>query len=239
MANNIQGTSKFLSRASIMVTNFQEPLTTSFSDRIIGSFMDAWMEDFRELLPSHIEPSTYPVVHLVYWHCRLLAYLLNPSAKSRDVLWPCRELVSLLIGNSQVVTPLHHHFTALVALVLLELAKVEKTREEATRLLSEYQDSSLPASVFDGLVRDKIADQLRPSDNVPLAPATTSAIEAAASQGLQHLADLATLSSAAAEKAEEASAYRTALSYEDMGFDPRHVLLIGYLNHVRASQQAA
>ncbi|KAL2873276.1 Glucose-responsive transcription factor [Colletotrichum sp. CLE4] len=230
--------SKFLSRASSMITNFQEPLNSTFADRMVGSFMDAWVEDFREDLPAHIEPDTYPVVHLVYWHCRLLAYLLNPSAKSTDVLWPSQELINLLIGHSQLITPLHHHFTVLAVLTLVELAKVDKTKEEATRLLGEFRDSSLPASVFDGLVRDKIADHLRPSTNTAAAP-PPSAMEAAASQGLQHLADLATLSSAAVEKTEEAPAYRTAPGYEDMGFDPRPLLLVGYLNVVRATQQAA
>nr|XP_036586140.1 C6 finger domain-containing protein [Colletotrichum truncatum]KAF6796547.1 C6 finger domain-containing protein [Colletotrichum truncatum] len=230
--------SKFLSRASVMITNFQEPLNPSFGDRMVGTFMDAWVEDFREDLPAHIEPSSYPVVHLVYWHCRLLAYLLHPSAKSIDALWPCQETISLLIEHSQLITPLHHHFTILVVLVLIELAKVERTKEEATRLLDVFRESSLPASVFDGLVRDKIADQLRPSTSAA-ASSAPSAMEAAASQGLQHLADLATLSSAAAEKADGASIYRTSPNYEDMGFDPRPLLLTGYLNVVRATQQSA
>ncbi|KAJ0340612.1 hypothetical protein COL922a_003206 [Colletotrichum nupharicola] len=237
---SLLGASKFLGRASVMIANFQEPLNPSFGDRMIGSFMDAWVEDFREDLPPHIEAGTYPVIHLVYWHCRLLAYLLNPSAKSADALWPCQETISLLLGQSQLVTPLHHHFTVLTVLVLVELAKVDKTKEEATRLLGDFRDSSLPTSVFDGLVRDKIADHLRPSTTASTTAASVpSAMETAASQGLQHLADLATLSSAAVEKTEEPPAYRTAPNYEDMGFDPRPVLLTGYLNVVRAAQQAA
>ncbi|KAK2013873.1 hypothetical protein LZ32DRAFT_529648 [Colletotrichum eremochloae] len=230
--------SKFLSRASVMITNFQEPLDSTFADRMVGSFMDAWVEDFREDLPAHIEAGSYPVVHLVYWYCRLLAYLLNPSAKSTDALWPSQELINLLVSHSQLITPLHHHFTVLAVLILIELAKVDKTKEDATRLLGEFRDSSLPASVFDGLVRDKIADHLRLSTSAAAAPAP-SAIEAAASQGLQHLADLATLSSAAVDKTECAFTYRTAPNYEDMGFDPRPLLLVGYLNVVRATQQAA
>ncbi|KAF6834396.1 C6 finger domain-containing protein [Colletotrichum musicola] len=228
--------SKIISRASIMIANFQEPMNPTFADRMVGSLMDAWVEDFREDLPPHVDPATYPAVHLVYWHCRLLAYLLHPSAKSTDAIWPCRELISLLVGHAQLITPLHQHFTVLVTLTLFELAKVDKTKEEATKLLAEFRDSALPASVFDGLVRDKIADHFRLSTNIAPAP---SAIEAAASQGLQHLADLATLSSAAAEKAEEAFTYRTAPNYEDMGFDPRPLLLVGYINVVRATQQSA
>ncbi|KAF3801699.1 Glucose transport transcription regulator RGT1 [Colletotrichum gloeosporioides] len=232
--------SKFLGRASVMIANFQEPLNPSFGDRMIGSFMDAWVEDFREDLPPHIEAGTYPVVHLVYWHCRLLAYLLNPSAKSADALWPCQETISLLLGQPQLVTPLHHHFTVLAVLILVELAKGDKTKEEATRLLGDFRDSSLPTSVFDGLVRDKIADHLRPSTTASTTAASVpSAMETAASQGLQHLADLATLSSAAVERTEDPPAYRTAPNYEDMGFDPRPVLLTGYLNVARAAQQAA
>lgn len=221
-----------------MITNFQEPLNSTFADRMVGSFMDAWVEDFREDLPAHIEAGSYPVVHLVYWHCRLLAYLLNPSAQSTDALWPSQELVNLLVSHSQLITPMHHHFTVLAILTLVELTKVDKTKEDATRLLGEFSDSSLPASVFDGLVRDKIADHLRPPTSATAALAS-SAMEVAASQGLQHLADLATLSSAAVGKQDDAPAYRTALNYQDMGFDPRPLLLVGYLNVVRATQQAA
>ncbi|TDZ28327.1 putative transcriptional regulatory protein [Colletotrichum trifolii] len=255
--------SKFLSRASVMIANFQEPLHTNFSDRIIGSFMDAWIEDFREDIPSHIDPGSHPLIHLVYWHCRLLAYLLNPAAKSTDALWPCRELMALLIRHTQLITPLQHHFVVLVVLTLVELSKIEKTKDGAQRLLSEFKDSSLPASVFDGMVRDKIADHLRPLTGnaagahgagdddegtiatsispgipAPSSNAVTSAMEAAANQGLQHLANLATLSSAVVEKIEEAPAYRSSPDYEDMGFDPRPQLLAGYLNVVRATHQS-
>ncbi|KAJ4995537.1 putative transcriptional regulatory protein [Colletotrichum sp. SAR 10_66] len=146
---------------------------------------------------------------------------------------------SVMIANFQ--EPLNPSFgDRMIVLILVELAKVDKTKEEATRLLGDFRDSSLPTSVFDGLVRDKIADHLRPSTTASTTAASVpSAMETAASQGLQHLADLATLSSVAVEKTEEPPAYRTALNYADMGFDPRPVLLTGYLNVVRAAQQAA
>lgn len=59
------------------------------------------------------------------------------------------------------------------------LSKWDNSRDEATQLIKDIVEK--PADVWDG-VRDKLAESLRP----------TSSVEAAASQGLQHLADLAT-----------------------------------------------
>jgi hypothetical protein len=218
----------------VIISGFHEPLTASFSDRIVGSFFDAWIEDFREDLPPHVDPVSYPLLHLVYWHCRLLAYLLNPSARSSDIIWPVKELAGLLISNPQLSSPLNQHFIVLTMLCLLELAKVENTREEANRLLREYLDSHPAPSVWDNLIRERIADHWRPT--TASAPAAPTKTEAAASQGLQHLADLATAHEQPPTKPDESGSFRTATNYEDMGFDPRLMLLVGYLNLVRVTQ---
>ena len=57
---------------------------------------------------------------------------------------------------------------------------MDRSREEATQLIKDVMDK--PATMWD-VIREKLAEQLRP----------TSSVEAStASQGLQHLADLAT-----------------------------------------------
>ncbi|KAI2780375.1 hypothetical protein F4815DRAFT_470015 [Daldinia loculata] len=189
---------------------------------ILSSFFNLSIELFREILPQSITPASHPVLHMVYWHCRLLAYLFQTNAKSSDILWPCKETVGLLLTNTQLLTPLNHHFFCLVALSLLELAKVEKTRDEATSLLRQLLDSNLAPSTWDAVIRDRISEHIRPST-----------AQDAANQSLQHLADLATATESEAPKQEKSSdlaSLRTNDNYSDIGFDPRILTRGGYLN---------
>lgn len=223
-----------------------------------GAYFNLAVEMFRETFPSSITPALDPVLHMAYWHLRLLAYLLQPSALSSDVMWATRSSVELLNENATMLSPLSHHFTTLTALSLLELTKVEKARLEATRLLRELLDSPIPASAWRAAVRDRIAAHIRPSTSSGAANGETS-------QSLQHLADLATatgLAAAAAAAAaaatnnnddtvasaadgaaekigdEEPPAFRGADNYEAMGFNPRPMLREGYLNLVASSGPA-
>ncbi|KAI5919653.1 hypothetical protein F4810DRAFT_476844 [Camillea tinctor] len=190
---------------------------------ILNSFFNLSIELFREVLPPAITPATHPIIHLVYWHCRLLAYLFQTNSKSTDILWPCKESVNLLLTNTQLLSPLNHHFFCLTALTLLELAKVDRTRDEANPLVKELLESNLAPSTWDAVIRDRIAESLRPST-----------AQAAASQSLQHLADLATASEAEAVKPPETNGesvtLRTSQNYGDVGFDPTGLTRRGYLN---------
>jgi hypothetical protein len=145
----------------------------------MAAILADYIENYREDLPGHIEPASYPLVHLAYWHCRLLVSHLTPGAAPAETLWPTNELVTLLSANSQLRSPLINHFVSLVALSLNKLSKLESSREEAGKVIKEILDK--PAGLWDS-VREKLAEQLRP----------VSSVEATASQGLQHLADLAT-----------------------------------------------
>jgi hypothetical protein len=193
---------------------------------ILSSFFNLSLELFREVLPATITPETHPLLHLVYWHARLLSYLFQTNASSSDIMWPCKESVNLLIANHQLLNPLNHHFFCLTSLTLLELTKIESLREEATALLKELHDSSVASSNWDTAIREKIAEQIRPST-------AQASIEATASQSLQHLADLATateLDGPAKPKKVEPATLRTSDNYENIGFDPRVLTRVGYLN---------
>ncbi|KAI1806292.1 hypothetical protein F4811DRAFT_157435 [Daldinia bambusicola] len=197
---------------------------------ILSSFFNLSMELFREILPQSITPSSHPVLHMVYWHCRLLAYLFQTNAKSSDILWPCKETVGLLLTNTQLLTPLNHHFFCLSALSLLELVKVEKTHDEATSLLRQLLDSNLAPSTWDAVIRDRISEHIRPST-----------AQAAANQSLQHLADLATATESEApkpEKGSDSASLRTSDNYSDVGFDPRALTRGGYLNVLTETQSS-
>lgn len=149
----------------------------------MAGMLSDYIENWREDLPRHIEPTTFPLAHLAYWHCRLLVYLLTPESTTSETWWPTKELANLLAANADIRAPLTNHFASLAAMSLSRLSKsvseearAEATREEATQLIKEILEK--PGSVWDG-VRERLADQ------------ASAAAEATAGHGLQHLADLA------------------------------------------------
>lgn len=150
----------------------------STSDKTTAGILHDHLENYREDLPAHIEPSTHPLVHLCYWHCRLVVTMLNPETIHSELLWPTKELINLLSANEEMRNPLTNHFGYLIALALSNLSKMEGSREEAANLTRSIVDN--PGVVWDS-IRDRLQDQMRPT--------SSSAVDAAT---LQHLADLAT-----------------------------------------------
>ncbi|CRK15232.1 hypothetical protein BN1708_011400 [Verticillium longisporum] len=173
--------------------------------------------------------------------------MFHPASKATDLLWPCKELVSLVAVTPHVSSPMSHHFTALPAMALIELTKVEEIKEEAFKLLKELRSLLTSPAAWDIIVSDKIADHLR---------------SMAKSQGLlQQLADIAASSAAEKEQEQEQaseqvpelkakiesgggaaaaeevgedglSTYRLPAAHEDTSFDPRYCLTAGYLKCV-------
>ena len=170
-----KGLSKVLSKVSTVISLLQPGASTT--DAPMAGILTDYVENFREDLPPHIEPSSYPLVHLGYWHCRLIIILLTPEATHTEILWPTKELINLLSANSDMRNPLANHFGFLVSMALSKLSRFDSSREEAIQLTREILDKS--GTVWDG-IRDKLTEQMRP---------TSSSGDAAS---LQHLADLAT-----------------------------------------------
>jgi len=216
---------------------------------ILSSWINLAIESFRLNLPDHVTPGSHPIVHLAYWHCRLLGYLLMPSSRSADVFWAAKQIVKLLVQHPRLRSPLNHHFSALVCATLMELSDVAKTADEAVKLLRELQDKPFAQSAWDGAIMAALAEKL---------PRPGTGAGGGDSQSLQHLADLATATTdlaaataaAATAAAGEGTAvaavtaevvvevveeppikYRTLDNYEDLGFDPRPMLRAGYLDY--------
>ena len=201
---------------------FFEPYTHAIK-RIFASFAD--------LIPTDWTPSTHPFLYLVLWHLRILSYFCLPQPNSQVLLGLCRDSTALLIANGELVTPLNHHFSCLTSMALIELCKVDETQEDALKLLKDMGDSKLPSSPYDRAVGDKIMEPLRPT--------TTGSIN---SQNLQHLANLATATNGLKGTAESSTATGEPAGsdgvgstihegYRDLGFDPRPLLKVGYLNY--------
>ena len=114
-------------------------------------------------------------------------------------------------------------------------------REEANSLLKELLDSNHAPSTWDGAIRSRIVDHLRPEE-VQMA---AGGPEATTNQNLQHLANLATASKTDAGpdeakpvKVTEATSLRTSDDYGDVGFDSRALTRGGYLNVLAESRPA-
>jgi hypothetical protein len=167
----------------------------------MAAILTDYIENYREDLPAHMDAAAFPLIHLAYWHCKLLVTLLTPGSTPTEMLWPTKELADLLIATPQLRSPLINHFVSLATMSLATLCASERTREEAIHLIKAAVEQEA-GSHWDG-VRDKLAELLRP----------TSSAEAAASQGLQHLADLAT---AHAPEGDLAGAPSLAAGYLDV-----------------------
>ncbi len=175
----LAGLSKLLNRLSFVISNLQPG--TSTTEAPMAAILNDYMENYREDLPAHMDAAAFPLIHLAYWHCKLLVTLLTPGSTPTEMLWPTKELADLLIATPHLRSPLINHFVSLATMSLATLAASDKTREDAVHLARVAVEQEA-GSHWDG-VRDKLAELL-------LRPSSSSAAEA--SQGLQHLADLAT-----------------------------------------------
>jgi len=106
-----------------------------------------------EEVSPRLPESQYPLVHLTYWHARLLAELIMPQRRIMAVPQACDNIFRLLADNPQLESPLRHHFLSLATLTLTELAKEEVTREEAEILSDRYMQA-----LGIGAIRDKIVE---------------------------------------------------------------------------------
>lgn len=194
---------------------------------VLSYMMHVSMELFRDFIPPQCTPQEFPTLHLAYWHCRLLAYLFQVHAKPTDLMWVCKESASILLDQPLLITPLTHHFFCLTTLTLLELRKVDSTRDEASLFLKDLLNRSSAPSSWDAVIRDRIAGYTKPT-------AAQGSMEAAASQGtLQHLADIATaaeLNTAEVDKDTEPTTAPTVDGHDSASMDAQSLIFGGYLN---------
>jgi hypothetical protein len=149
-------------------------------------------ELLRWVFPTN---STDPVLHLAYWHVRLLSDLVSPptrAARQPNMLHATGNVVSLLASNHDLLSPLTHHFLVLASLALLELSSVEdaeEVREEAARLVKLVLEFSLSPSPWNVAVRERLGEVVV---STRLGTGTGTGQGTTASRNLQQLADLAT-----------------------------------------------
>ncbi|KAK4153067.1 glucose transport transcription regulator RGT1 [Chaetomidium leptoderma] len=148
---------------------------------------------------------TDPVLHLAYWHVRLLSELISGDRmqRTRNILQAAKSIVGILACNYDLLNPITHHFATLLSLGLLELRRFDETRDEAVKLINDVLSYSMLPTPWNASVRDKLAE-IQEAGARP-GTATSSGVGGpSTSQNLQQLADLATaVDGSAAAPAEE------------------------------------
>lgn len=218
------GLSKVMDRIADVLAVLQKAgSSSSEAERALAPFLNDYIENFREDLPDHVDPLTYPVVHLTYWHCRLVAYLLDESAGPLDVIWPCREMVSLLAVVPQLSSPFQHHFRALAMLALAELSRIDKTREEASQLMAALRHLPVPINSWNDLVGDRFMDILAQAGNGKIHPEQMAEVAASSSSAVESESD----------KQTDAAPKPPQPDGNGVGFDRRRILTAGYFRFIR------
>ncbi|CAI4215449.1 unnamed protein product [Parascedosporium putredinis] len=69
-----------------MLQPTRPPTFPTPNEQELSTLLHTWLEEDREELPDYVDPGRFPVVHLAYWHCRLLAYLVDGEASAATLL---------------------------------------------------------------------------------------------------------------------------------------------------------
>ena len=188
---------------------------------LLGMILHGELERFREGVDSVMNSSA--VIQLAYWHVKLLIKHIAPHPEPFELFTPVQQMANILCSLSSSgsdgavaaagVTPLRHHFAALAAITLTELADLPETKEGAWASIHallqtiEQRRETVPdelPTTWDVLIRDLLINKLEATVTATTAgnsntTTTTTAKTKKADEpksatnqgGLQHLADLA------------------------------------------------
>lgn len=207
----------------------------SISGPLISTTILGEIARFRESVESLLLGSPN-LVHLCYYHVRLLIHRLTASSQHYDLhelLLPAIRMSSILNQRATGITPLNHHFAALAALTLCELAEFEECRDEVREGLVELRDAiggrrGLQAREdsqgWDSAIRVRVEVGLRRVQELDEGERERSAQQADGhNAGLQHLAE------AADKEAKDRERERTVSNEARRDFDPTLLTRFGYL----------
>ncbi|CZR51973.1 related to RGT1 Regulator of glucose-induced genes [Phialocephala subalpina] len=198
--HNALGESHYqLGRLSIILEHISQIFAVTDSpdlgfrpNSVYGTLVRGELERFRESLPDTLFPSSQaPILHICYWHLRLLVEMTLAESDPDRMLEPALHSVTQLNINPGLFSPLVHYCKILTALTLIELLEYENTRDQAEEALKSLLDRA-SNSGWDAAVRELITNRLQRPSSASLGTAESSKQASVASQSLQRLADIAT-----------------------------------------------
>lgn len=170
--------------------------TKSVAAPIISLTILGEIDRFRESV-EWLLLSAPNLVHLAYWHVRLLILRLTASSTPHELLAPATRMASILNSAHTTITPLNHHFAALSALTLVQLCEFDETRSTAERGIEDIVQalgtrrglmSREDSTGWDSAIRDLV---MRRTGQVDSLTGERLMGSLSAIAGLQHLADVA------------------------------------------------
>ena len=100
------------------------------------------LERFRETVePMWIERGSFSLIELAYYHVKLLCQRHALNTGPHQLLGPAVRIADILSSVQTPITPLSHHFAALVLSTLLDLTDCEETKKEACVYIEKLIDS--------------------------------------------------------------------------------------------------
>ena len=189
------------------------------------------MDRFRESVES-LFPRMSDLVHLSYWHVRLIILSLTSSTNPLAFAVPATQIAKILNSDSPISTPLNHHFAALAALILVELLNVEETRAAAEKGIKDLAEvlvekrGSTPGedgAGWDSAIRELLLKNRRPIKDAVQSQAPNADHTA---DGLQHLADAAIRGNENSHRQAEGD---RSSPQSSLVFDPAAITRYGYL----------
>ncbi|KAF2223454.1 hypothetical protein BDZ85DRAFT_295723 [Elsinoe ampelina] len=118
-------------------TNVMAP--SNPASRLLGLTLAGEIDRFRESVESVW--GSLNLVHLSYHHSHLLIKRLNPTSEPTELIGHALKVATVLNQRQTPITPLNHHFAALSAMTLCELADVPRTRADAVRGLESLAEA--------------------------------------------------------------------------------------------------
>lgn len=162
------------------------------------------LEIWRRAVPATMTPTSQPLMHMAYWHVRLLSEIASrpPVSEDPDATLVIGRALSKMMESLTLAPALYPpfttHFVSLAALSLLELSRVPNMRRAALEQLSQLINERNAFGPWHETIQDLVESHTRDSGTLMAAEAAQST----ASEGLRHLADLATTGLSAAEGAD-------------------------------------
>ncbi|KAF3163463.1 Glucose-responsive transcription factor, variant 2 [Orbilia oligospora] len=131
-AYQITRLSMILGHLAENLTSSDQAVSTSASGAaFVSRLLRGELERFRESVDSVL--GSLNLVHIAYWHVKLLFLRLNDATEPSQLIGPATRIAVILNSGQTPITPLSYHFAALAILTLVDLLEYEETRIEAEK----------------------------------------------------------------------------------------------------------